>query len=270
MSSWKGFVGHESGLSARGLRIRRSTSPLEHATVGLVLILATTAVVVIGCFWAAQRASDRRERTLMALADDVIRVSQAQVAAERMVVVGRAYLLTKEPKLLARAQAAGAKLEQTLQELQQEPALSKDPNLLKPLLISAARYQKQFEQLVSDPAASATPTAVAESLRTRLLPARDRLEFDLQELVIKRQQEEAEVRESTGDWASRAIRMMLVLGVLGLVGSSLVALAVIGSLKRLSQAPGLQIRTMNPNTGARPVAPDEKRAPRDDGASPPR
>ena len=104
---------------------------MEHATVGLVLILATTAVVVIGCFWAAQRASDRREQTLMALADDVIRVSQAQVAAERMVVVGRAYLLTKEPRLLARAQAASAKLEQTLQVLQQEPALSKDPNLLE-------------------------------------------------------------------------------------------------------------------------------------------
>ena len=112
--------------------MRRSTSPLEHATVGLVLILATTVVVVIGCFWAAQRASDRRERTRMALADDVIRVSQAQVAAERMVVVGRAYLLTKEPKLLARAQAAGAKLEQALQEFQQEPALSKDPTFLDP------------------------------------------------------------------------------------------------------------------------------------------
>lgn len=69
--------------------MRRSTSPLEHATAGLVLILATTAVIVIACFWAAQRASDRREQTFMALSDEVICVSQAQVAAERMVVVGR-------------------------------------------------------------------------------------------------------------------------------------------------------------------------------------
>ncbi len=248
--------------------MRRSTSPLEHATVGLVLILATTVVVVIGCFWAAQRASDRRERTLMALADDVIRVSQAQVAAERMVVVGRAYLLTKEPELLARAQAAGAKLEQTLQELQQEPALSKDPNLLEPALTSAARYQRAFEEMVSDPAASATPTAVAETLRTRFLPARDRLEFDLQGLIVKRQQGEAEIRESTSDWASRAIRMMLVLGVLGLVGSALVALAVIGSLKRLSHAPSRQVHAANPNAAVHLVPFDQKRGANDDRASP--
>ena len=250
--------------------MRRSTSALEHATVGLVLILATTAVVVIGCFWAAQRASDRREQTLIALADDVIRVSQAQVAAERMVVVGRAYLLTKEPKLLARAQAASAKLERTLQELQQEPALSKDHVLLDPALISAARYRKQFDELASDPAASATPTAVAESLRTRLLPARDRLESDLQQLIIKRQQGEAEVRESTGDRASRAIRMMLVLGVLGLVASALVALAVIGSLKRLNQAPRLQVRTMNLSAALRPVAHHGDPGASDDRASLPR
>ena len=263
--SSKDPAANESGPLAG---LRRSTTPFEHATVGLVLILATTAVVVIGCFWSAQRASDRREQTLMALADDVIRVSQAQVAAERMVVVGRAYLLTKEPKLLARAQAASAKLEQTLQELQQEPALSKDRILLIPALTSAARYQKQFDEMVSDPAASATPTAVAESLRTRLLPARDRLESDLQQLVIRRQQGEAEVRESTGDWASRAIRMMLVLGVLGLVASALVALAVIGSLKRLSQAPRLQGRTMNLSAAVRPVAHDGHRGASDDHASP--
>lgn len=250
--------------------MRRSSSPLEHATAGLVLILATTAVVVIGCFWAAQRASDRREQTLMAFANDVIRVSQAQVAAERMVVVGRAYLLTKEPKLLARAQGASAKLEQTLQELQQEPALSKDRSLLAPALISATRYRKQFEELVSDPTASATPTAVAEFLRTRLLPARDRLEFDLQELIIEQQQREAEIRESTGDWASRGIRLMLVLGVLGLVVSTAVALALIASLKRLRQMSSRQIRSVNLSAEVRPVALEELAGVNDDRPSPSR
>ena len=251
--------------------MRRSTSALEHETVGLVLILATTAVVVIGCFWAAQRASDRREQTLMALADDVIRVSQAQVAAERMVVVGRlAYLLTKEPKLLARARGQCQTRTDAPRAATRAGVVQGSRSPRPGSSISAARYQKQFDELVSDPAASATPTAVAESLRTRLLPARDRLESDLQELITKRQQGEAEVREATGDWASRAIRMMSVLGVLGLIASALVALAVIGSLKRLNQAPRLQVRTMNLSAALRPVAHDGDRGASDDRASLPR
>jgi hypothetical protein len=56
-------------------------------------------------------------------------------------------------------------------------ASAKNRNLLAPPLLSAARYQRQFEELVSDPEAVATPKALAESLRSRLLPARDRLEL---------------------------------------------------------------------------------------------
>ena len=118
--------------------------------------------------------------------------------------------------------------------------------------MSAARYQKHFDELASDPAASATPTALAEpfgrvcsrpGIGSRSRPAG---------LIIKLQQGEAEVRESTGDWASRTIQMMLVLGVLGLLGSALVALAVIGSLKRLSHAPRLQVHAVNPSAALHP------------------
>lgn len=230
----------------------RGTDPLQRATAGLVLILAATATVVIGCFWAAQKASDHRDDALIGLAGDMVRVAQAQVAAERMVVVGRAYLLTSEPEFLARAQAAGAKLEQTLQELQREMASPNDRNLLGPLLLSAPNYQKRFEKLVSDPAAGATPKALAESLRRRLLPARDRLEADLQELVVRRQQQQAEIRESAGRWASQAIRLMFVLGVAGLVVGALIASGVISRLKQLDRRLPRKRSTLQTSGAGRP------------------
>lgn len=268
MSSWRNSVGDRSRLSQGDRKIGRSTTPWERATTGLVVILAITGTVVIGCFWTAQRATDRREQVLMALADDVVRVSQAEVAAERMVVVGRAYLLTTEPEFLARAQAASAKLEQTLQELQQGMVSPEDRDLLDAPLNSAGRYRKHFEELVSDPAASASPRALAESLHSRLLPARDRLEADLNALIVRRQQEETEVRASAADWASQAIRVMFVLGVLGVLASVLVASAVTASLTRLSRRLSSQSGMTNLGAAGRPNTLDGQPAVKDDRVQP--
>ena len=250
---------HDADAPVKAPRLTRSelnmspaTAFLERATAGLVLILVTTAGVVVGCFWVAQKALDHRDDALVALAGDMVRVSQAQVAAERMVVVGRAYLRTAEPEFLARARGAGAKLQETLQELQQDAASTKDRNLLGPSLLSAARYQKQFEESVSGPAAVAAPKALAESLRSRLIPARDRLEADLQELILRRQQRQVEIRESAAEWASWAIRLMFVLGVLGLVVSALIASAVIASLKQLDRESLRKPSTLQTSSAGRP------------------
>lgn len=237
------------------LNMPETTAHLERAMAALVLIVVTTSAIMVACFWVAQRASEHRDDALAALASDMVRVAQAQVAAERMVVVGRVYLLTSEPEFLARAQAAGAKLEQTLQELQREVASTKDRDLLGPPLLSAANYQRRFEELVSYPAAGATPKALAESLRSRLLPARDRLEADLQELVLRRQQQQADIRESAGKWALRALRLMVMLGVLGPVVSVLTSFGVIAGLSQLDRARPRKQSTSR-TSGARPLVKD--------------
>jgi CHASE3 domain sensor protein len=194
------------------------------------------AAVVIGCVLSARNASERSEDSLVALTDDVVRASEAELAAERMVAVGRGYLLTAEPELLARAQAAEGKLERTLQGFQRSLTASGDGDLLASSLSSAARYRERFEVLMSGPLAGQKPQAVADALRGGLLPARDQLESDLQDLVERRQRQQAEIRGTAGDWAARVIRIMVVLGALGTVGSALLAWAVIRSLKRLRGA----------------------------------
>jgi hypothetical protein len=238
---------------------------------------AVNAAVVIGCVLSARNASERSEDSLVALTDDVVRASEAELAAERMVAVGRGYLLTAEPELLARAQAAEGKLERTLQGFQRSLTASGDRDLLASSLSSAARYRERFEVLMSGPLAGQKPQAVADALRGGLLPARDQWESDLQDLVERRQRQQAEIRSTAGDWAARVIRIMVVLGALGTVGSALLAWAVIRSLKRLRGALSgpfarLEAPARSPYPAVRSVdaAPTRSRAPSAPGAEMPR
>ena len=84
----------------------------------LAVIGALTAQIAIALYVSSQNAAERSDAAGMDLVDDLLRASQAEVAAERMVSMSRAYLLTLEPDLLARAHAAEAKLQQTLQGLE--------------------------------------------------------------------------------------------------------------------------------------------------------
>ena len=90
---------------------------LKRAAVALVLLNAFTVAVVVVCFESARHSQERSEEAVVSLANDMTQVSQAEGAAERMVAIGRAYLLANEPELLLRAQAADAKLGRTVQTI---------------------------------------------------------------------------------------------------------------------------------------------------------
>ena len=90
---------------------------LKRAAVALVLLNALTVAVVVVCFESARHFQERSEEAVVSLANDMTQVSQAEGAAERMVAIGRAYLLANEPELLLRAQAADAKLGRTVQTI---------------------------------------------------------------------------------------------------------------------------------------------------------
>src|SRR5205085_5052293 len=110
---------------------------LKRAAISLALVNAVTIAVTVGCFASARRFHERSEEAFVALANDMTRVSQAQGAAERMVAIGRGYLLTNEPELLIRAQAADATLARTLQTLVASTNGSAERPDLEPLLASA-------------------------------------------------------------------------------------------------------------------------------------
>ena len=74
--------------------------PLKRAAVALVFINALTVAVVVVCFESARHSQERSEEAVVSLANDMTQVSQAHAAAERMVAIGRAYLLANEPEVV--------------------------------------------------------------------------------------------------------------------------------------------------------------------------
>ena len=128
----------------------------------LAVISALTAQIAIAIYVSSQNAAERSDAAGMDLVDDLLRASQAEVAAERMVSMSRAYLLTLEPDLLARAHAAEAKLQQTLQGLERRANALHERPLFDPVLISANRYGELVSAIPRGQFGVSTPQAVAD------------------------------------------------------------------------------------------------------------
>jgi hypothetical protein len=132
-----------------------------------------------------------------------------------MIAVGRGYLLTQEPELLARAQAAEAKLARTLQIIVSGAPAGDERRQLQPLLASAGRYRETFTSLISGERAPRQPREIADALRRRLIPARDELVGGLDALATRRLAEVGALRTSAHAHRAIAVDLMLAFGLAG-------------------------------------------------------
>ena len=181
---------------------------LKRAAVALVLLNALTVAVVVVCFESARHFQERSEEAVVSLANDLTQVSQAEGAAERMVAIGRAYLLANEPDLLLRAQAADAKLGRTAQTI--AASTGEERRSLEPLLAS---------DLLSGKTPPRDPRAISESLRKHLIPAREDLIARLESLATKKLEELDAVRALARRGHARSLALMLFVGILGVAAS---------------------------------------------------
>jgi hypothetical protein len=153
----------------------------------------------------------------MPLVDDLLRASQAQVAAERIVSLSRAYVLTHERTLFARAYATQAELQHTLRDLEQRASALGEGPLFDSVLVSADRYGEALQQFLDD--GTSLPRDWADAGGQRVVPARDRLQDSLDELIGRRQRQIAEIQAATADLAARVVPVMFGICALGfLVG----------------------------------------------------
>jgi hypothetical protein len=197
---------------------------------GIAITLLTanvlTVSVVLGGVQVARRASDQGEDALVALVDDVTRVSQAQAAAERMLVVGRGYLLTEEPELLARAHAAEAKLTRTIRAILGTQREGDDRRQLDDLAARLKHYRESFSMLLSGENPIHEPREIAAALKRQLIPARDDLVVALDGFAARKleqielQRLAARVRRTT------TLKVIFVLAGLGGTASVLLSLLV--------------------------------------------
>ena len=189
------------------------------AAIALVLVNIATAGVVLACLRNVEHASEQNEGALVTLVDDVTRASQAQAAAERMIAVGRGYLLTHEPALLARAQAAEAKLTRTIQTIVSSASEGDERRRLDGVVAAAKRYRNAFGTLLSGEKAPHEPREVADALRRQLIPARDELVVALDGLVEQRLQRMEDLRSAGRARRARTVELMTLLGIVGVVAS---------------------------------------------------
>ena len=103
---------------------------VSRAAVGFGLVTAITAVTAIGSALFTRNASTRREQILAAYAADLTNAYQAQLAAERMVAVGRGYLLAPEGAALDRFRAAETQLDASLDALDHPGVSTHERDLL--------------------------------------------------------------------------------------------------------------------------------------------
>jgi CHASE3 domain sensor protein len=229
--------------------VRRS---LRGVTIGVVIVNLVNIAVVVGGMVTTHRASQRGEDALVALVDDVTRASQAQATAERMIAVGRSYLLTHEPELLARAQAAEAKLTRTVQSIATGAQGSDEGPRLDTVIIAAQRYRHAFGALFSGEHSPREAREVADALRKQLIPARDELLVALDALVAHRQGRLEMLRLDARDRRARALEVMVGLGVAGIFATILLVWVLVGRVRAAGPiAPEAVAAPGRPSGGAR-------------------
>jgi len=211
----------------------------SRAAFGFAVVWGLTAVAVVGSVVLARDASDVLEGTLIGYADDLMHASQAQFAAERMVAVGRGYLLTREPELLARAKEAESDLDVSLHLLDRGDARPSERALLREVQSSASRYRQLLDQSFETTSATEDRAARANVLRDRLLPAREDLGVKLGTLVAHKQSLQLAARQRAGQMAARSVRVTTGLGALALILSAILAWLFtrrLGEVSRLERA----------------------------------
>lgn len=199
--------------------MHRSLVSLRRAAIGVLVVDSLAAIIIAGALYSARKAADADEGAFVALARDVTRASQAQATTERMVAIGRRYLLSVEPELLVRSQAAESKLARTMHGFTAGAATSDERARLEPVLSSAARYRRTFSALLSGEAAPRGPYEVARALRRQLIPARDGLISELDELIAGKLERLESVRASVREHRTNTLTVVSVTGTVGVLAS---------------------------------------------------
>lgn len=200
------------------------------AAAGFGLVTVITALTAIGSAFFARDASTRREQILTEYAGDLTNAYQAQLAAEKMVAVGRGYLLAPDPTALDRFHAAEAQLDASLDALDHPGLSAHERGLLAQTKRSALQYRTMFDGVIETDEEHHGQRAAM--LRDRLLPARDDLGARLEQLVGHKKE-----LQHAGRRAARRMdtHTLVLTGGLGTVGVFLSFLLAWGFTKHLSQ-----------------------------------
>jgi signal transduction histidine kinase len=212
---------------------RRDVAFAAWTAFGFALVTAVMAIAMVVSSVLAKAAAERRELLVLAYSDSLDIASRAQLAAERIVTVGRGVLLAEAPELEARVKAAAAELTATLDMLEHRARTGEERDLLVEVRRSARRYTTVLDAILADTSMRDGRETMAAALRDRLLPERERLDESLGSLVGHWRKLDAESREAARRMASQAFVLSVGIGSAGVLASAMLALMF---TRRLAQA----------------------------------
>ena len=194
----------------------------QRASIGFGLITLITAVTAIGTALFARDEAANREKILEVYADDLAEAFQAQLAAEKMVAIGRGYLLVAEPEFLDRLNDAEEQLDRALQALERRGLSAREIELLAGVRRSAEGYRAIFDQILIAGSADARAQRVS-TLREELMPRRRDLGARLEELVEHKRRIQLDARLGAHQMAARTFALALALSAIAVAFSVLLA-----------------------------------------------
>jgi len=202
--------------SSSGARFAR------RASVGFGLVTLIAATTAIGTTIFAQDQAEKRDEVLDAYADDLVQAFRAQLAAEKMVAVGRGYLLVSEPEFLDRLNDAEEQLESSLRTLERPSLSARERALLAEVRNAAEQYRAIFDQIPIT--SSVEPRARQRAiLREQLMPRRREVGARLEQLVETKRQVQAEARRAARHMAARTFALVLALSAIAVALSVVLA-----------------------------------------------
>jgi signal transduction histidine kinase len=202
--------------------VGRGSKFASRAAAGFGLVTAITALTSMGTAMYTRDEAAKRERILEAYADDVAQAARAQLAAEKMVAIGRGYLLVAEPDFLDRLGAAEDELDAALQALERPGLSRRERELLGDARIAAGQYRAIFDEIPI--AASAEARARKHAIfRDQLMPRRRDVGVRLEQLVAHKRQVEIHAREDARRMAARTFGLVFALSAIALALCALLA-----------------------------------------------
>ncbi|MBX3158079.1 MAG: CHASE3 domain-containing protein [Deltaproteobacteria bacterium] len=218
----------------------RSQVAIGH--IALVLIIAATG---LASAIALNRTTTRLEQVARTFSDELSGVQRLRFEAEHLVATSRGYLLSGDPSSLDRFAAVEAQFEADLEKLRRRPELAPDLSLIDQL---AHDYIRAAESVAKRRIEGADPNTILPMFERTLMPAREKLEAAIDDLVDHEQAEFERASHEARDFAQTTEVMVLLATV------SAIALGVGLAWMSIRRLSGLYAREREATEAARKAA----------------
>ncbi|MBI2933670.1 MAG: histidine kinase [Planctomycetes bacterium] len=190
----------------------RPTRFATSAALGFAAVMLVMLSLTASALGALLYVSEQQEDILIDYGEDLVLAERLRFDAEQIVATTRGYLLSGDPELLSKQQAAHASFQEGLRLLVEKEQVPAAKTLLDQVAIDARDYEAASDRALT---ARADHPETAQLLRLfdeDLLPSRRRMEESLQAFLSSEKQQLESGYRHARQLTSRA--MILVVGLL--------------------------------------------------------